>query len=397
LKSLSVIGLNSGTSMDGIDAALFRIVPSRLSSTKGNGSTDIQQLEIEMQESLVYPFEGSFKKKLLGSINSGKISLDDICRLNVALGETFAEAALSLIKAAGITRKEVDLIGSHGQTIWHAPNNKSYAGIKTHGTLQLGEPAIIAERTGITTIADFRQQDMAQGGQGAPLTAFADQVLFGSSEEPIGIQNIGGIANITVLDNHGQAAMAFDSGPGNMIIDHLVKILFNQDYDVDGKIASSGNINDELIAQFMTNDYFLLSPPKTTGRELFGTAFANEFLQKAQALDLNKEDIIASATAFTAFSIAHAYKTFIEPNYKINRLILGGGGTYNFELNRLIAKYWPHSLILETHEDYGISVKFKEALLFALLAYTTNFGIPNNVPTCTGAAHKVCLGKICRP
>jgi anhydro-N-acetylmuramic acid kinase len=395
LKPLTVIGLNSGTSMDGIDAAVFHIVPLR-SGNKTNGASVTQRLEVEMLESLIYPIEPVLKKKMQTMVASGHASLEDICRLNAALGETFAKAAISLMKRSGLSRNDVHLIGSHGQTIWHAPQIKRFGGVRTHSTLQLGEPAIIAARTGVPVVGDFRVQDMAMGGQGAPLVAFADEVLFGSEGEPTAILNIGGIANITVLDSHGQAVSAFDTGPGNMIIDRIAHKLFDADYDEGGKVAGGGKVNQKWLGQLLSEPYFKLPPPKTTGRELFGNPYADKLIDHGRKEGLKPADIMATATALTAASIADSYKDFIESSIKIDTLVLGGGGAENATLCKLLAQYWPHKLRLKRHEDYGVSTKFKEALLFALLAYTTHFGIRNNVPRCTGASQRVCLGKICR-
>lgn len=397
LKPLTVMGLNSGTSMDGVDAAVFRIVPLQRTAAKTNGHTVPHALDVEMIDSILYPMETELQRKMQAMIASGQTSLEDICRLNVAIGEVFAQAAIALMKKAGLTRHDVDLIGSHGQTIWHAPDLKPFAGIPTRGTLQLGEPSVIAARTGIPVIGDFRTRDMAGGGQGAPLVSFADEVLFGAEGEPAGILNIGGIANITVIDSEGLAAIAFDTGPGNMLIDRVVEKLFEKKFDENGELAAKGTVNEEWLASELEQPYFRQEPPKTTGRELFTFAVADRLLTEGHRRQCTDHDIVATVTALTAASIADAYKRFIQPKTQLKRLVLGGGGADNPTLCSMLQRRWPHEVKLMRHEDFGVSTKFKEALLFALLAYTTHFGIPNNVPKCTGASSRACLGKFARP
>ncbi len=399
LKPLTVIGLNSGTSMDGVDAAMFRIIPVRRPGSGGNGSAATLRLEIEMQDSLLHGFEPGFKRKMQSLISGGSVSLEELSRLNVALGEVFAQATLALLRRTGMTRHEVDLIGSHGQTIWHAPAIKSFAGIPTRSTLQLGEPAIIAQRTGIPVVADFRVQDMAAGGQGAPLVAFADEVIFGGTGTPVGVLNIGGIANITVLNEHGDAVMAFDTGPGNMLMDHAMSKLFGEEFDEGGAIADSAQPDEKWLTELLAQPYFQVKPPKTTGRELFGTQYCNKLIDEGRKRGLSNEAIVSTFTSLTARSIADAYERFVLPVEKLTMVVLGGGGADNATLCKRLQKAWPHKLAAgwKRHEDFGMSTKYKEALLFALLAYTTHFGIPNNVPQCTGAGGRVCLGKIVRP
>lgn len=396
LKPLTVIGLNSGTSMDGVDAAAFRIIPLR-QAQKANGHAVPLGLDVEMIDSLLYPMEPELPRKMQSIIASGHCSLDELCRMNVALGEVFAQATLALMRKAGLTRQEVDLIGSHGQTIWHAPDLKQFAGIDTRATLQLGEPSVIAARTGIPVIGDFRVRDMAGGGQGAPLVSFADEVLFGSEGEPTGILNIGGIANITIISEHGEASIAFDTGPGNLLIDRVVEKLFGKKFDEDGGLSAQGKVIEDWLAAELKHPYFAMEPPKTTGRELFSFAFADRLLDEGQRRKISNHDVVATVTAFTAASIADGYSRFVQPHTKIDRLVLGGGGADNPTLCSMLEARWPHPIKLKRHEDFGVSTKFKESLLFALLAYTTHFGIPNNVPKCTGAASRACLGKIARP
>jgi anhydro-N-acetylmuramic acid kinase len=378
--------------MDGIDAAIFSIKP--LSDVPAN---TLAPLEIKMLGSCLKEFDPAFQKHLKRVIAKGQTTLEQICRLNVALGELFAEAALSAIKAANLAAEDIDLIGSHGQTLWHAPDAGLFWGIQAPSTLQMAESAVIAARTQIPVIADFRPADVAYGGQGAPLVAFADEILFGQQKIATGVLNIGGVANITIVDDYGQAIMAFDTGPGNMILDYAARALFALDYDQNGMLASKGLVSHELLLKLLNHPYFHLTPPKTTGRELFGESLAGEFLELAEEKKLSNYETMATLTALTAHSIVQAYKTFVLPKQKISRLVLGGGGAENICLIEMLRNAWPHEIAIHRHEDFGISTKFKEALLFALLAYTTYFGIPNNVPACTGAKRKTCLGKLTRP
>ena len=393
METLTVIGLNSGTSMDGVDAALFEIGPAASSHLEGGPP----QLAASMVASILYPFDDEFRRQLQETVASGQAQLETICRLNVALGEIFAAAALELIGKSGLSAADVDLIGSHGQTIWHSPQPADLWGRTTAGTLQLGEPAVIASRVGLPVVADFRVQDMAEGGQGAPLVAFADEVLFGQYGRPTGVLNIGGIANITLIDEKGEAALAFDTGPGNMVIDRAAQVLFGTECDSGGAFARQGEIDDDWLSEILELPYFAAEPPKTTGREAFGRAFADKLIAEGQDKHLSRDDIMATLTALTPMSIIESYLRFVEPICKIDRLVLGGGGAENQTVTDLLTDFWPHHVQIRRHEDFGISTKFKEALLFALLAYTTYFRIPNNVPRCTGASRKVCLGKLCHP
>lgn len=407
MKKLNVIGLNSGTSMDGVDVALFEISPLEQDDPKDQlGQNDeenadrvpaIPRLRQEMLASMVYPFEPDFQHGLKNFIAVGQASLEDISRVNVALGEVFASSAHALINSAGMSMVDADLIGSHGQTIWHTPAERPFWGVRCRASLQLGEPAVIAERTGLPVVADFRAADLAAGGQGAPLVPFADQVLFGAQRTPTGVLNIGGIANITALSARGEAISAFDTGPGNMIIDRAADQLFHCEYDRGGDFAAGGTIDREWLSALLTHPYFNARPPKTTGREDFGYSFADGLIREGRERGLSPHDCIATLTALTAGAIVQSYRDFIEPEVKLARIVLGGGGADNKFLSRLIRDFWPHPVDVLRHEDFGISTKFKESLLFALLAYTTYFGIPNNVPKCTGASHKVCLGKLCNP
>ncbi|MBP9093414.1 anhydro-N-acetylmuramic acid kinase [bacterium] len=401
LKSLNVLGLNSGTSMDGIDAAVFSIGPDRGAPAEpvavASGSDlYLPALKMELLHSELVEFAPTFKHQLARLVAEGQTDLRQMCLLNASLGEIFAQASLQVIRSARRKGIEIDLIGSHGQTIWHAPDLSQFWGMSTAGTLQLGDPSVIAARTGVTTIGDFRTADVALGGQGAPLTSFADQVIFGKSRTALGVLNLGGIANITVIDDRGQAVMAFDTGPANVLIDEAMRILYQQEFDENGAVAASGTANARILKELLALPYLHLPPPKTTGRELFGRSMATTLVEQWQANDISPADIVATLTAYTAASIVTAYEQFIAPEVVLGELVLAGGGEANSTLVGMLTSMWPTALTIRRHEDFGVSPKFKEALLFALLAYTTSFGIPNNVPACTGATKRICLGKLAR-
>ncbi len=395
LKPLTVIGLNSGTSMDGVDAGIFRICPPV--ETGKPTSCPVPALAIESISARTAPYEPDLVKFLKRLAAGDPVPVELIARLNAALGEAFSQAAIRVMRAAGVGRQDVDLVGSHGQTLWHAPAERQVASYPTRGSLQLGEPAIIAARTGIPVIADFRVQDMALGGQGAPLSAFADAVLFTQERQPVGVLNLGGIANLTVIDRHGQAVMAFDTGPGNMVIDRACECLFGLPFDEGGRLAAAGCTDSELLARAESHPFFARRPPKTTGREDFGAQFSDGLLASAAARGISTADCLHTFTRLTAAAVASAYRRFVHPQIRLDRLVLGGGGAENRFLVKLLYESWPHPVTILKHEDFGVSSRFKESLLFALLAYTTWFRLPNNIPECTGASARVCLGKLVMP
>jgi anhydro-N-acetylmuramic acid kinase len=372
----------SGTSADGIDAVV--------ASISGSANT----FHAELLAHVHRPFHQAFRQEILRVALHGTVS--EICELNFLLGEHFSKAALLAISKAKLKPKQIAAVGSHGQTIHHLP----YA--RTPSTLQIGEPCIIAERTGITTVADFRVRDMAAGGQGAPLVPFADWALFRDKKRPRIIQNIGGIANLTFLPPKAriEEVIAFDTGPGNMVMDALVSKLSHgrQTMDLDGLWAAKGNVSEPLLSKLMTHPFLRRPAPKTTGREEFGEHFVNGVLASARKLRLRKEDIVATATAFTVQSIAEAYRRFVFPRIQRSELaslqiIIGGGGSKNKTLRRMLKDLIGFGELL-THKNLGVPNEAKEALAFALLAHETLAGHPSNVPSATGARRPVVLGKI---
>lgn len=378
------IGLMSGTSADGVDAALVRL--------RGHG----EQTEVELADYLAYPYPDGLRAQILQCSRAGGGSVDEICRLNVLLGEIFSEAALALLRQALVAPEAVDFIGSHGQTVHHLPEPEAMFGHEVRATLQIAEPAVIAKRTGILTIADFRPADLAVGGQGAPLVPIFDFIRFRSEEKSRALVNIGGIANFTILPRGCTVAQvrAYDTGPGNMVIDYLSQKLFNRPFDRDGEIASRGICSAPLLAKLLAHPYFELAPPKSTGREMFGAEFAEQALQEAQSLGLAPDHVITTTTELTARTIWQSYQKDIAPETAVDQFIISGGGARNgFLMQRLRAL--AGTISVKPMDDYGIPADAKEAVCFAVLANETLHGAPANVPGATGAREATILGKIC--
>jgi anhydro-N-acetylmuramic acid kinase len=372
----------SGTSADGIDAVVAEIF--------GSGRT----LRAHLVAHSHHNFGTAFRKRVLHACLHGAVA--EICELNFELGEHFARAALGAIRQARLKPSQIAAIGSHGQTVHHLPN------AKVPSSLQIGEPCVIAERTGITTVADFRVRDMAAGGEGAPLVPYADWVLFTHKNRPRIIQNLGGIANLTLLRPSAglEEVIAFDTGPGNMVIDAVATALSRgrQTYDRNGRWAAAGQTSDKLLRECMKHPFIRRKLPKTTGREEFGENFVQWLLARARRLRLTDADTVATATEFTATSIAAAYRRFVLPKLKARELdhlqiILGGGGVKNPTLVRMLFEHIGVGTLC-AHEDFGIDSLAKEPLAFAMLAHETLLGKPGNVPSATGAKRPVVLGKI---
>ncbi len=367
----TAIGLMSGTSMDGIDAALIRI-------------DDDFNFEFVMGHSLDYPEE--VRLKLLEVANN-KAFTSDICFMDFVVGRLFAQCTNELMQKAGLKPKDVDYIASHGQTVFHIPEDRKIGGVSTKSTLQIGNISVIAELTGVTTVGNFRSRDIAGGGQGAPLVPFADELIF-KKDKNRAIQNIGGIGNVTVLSKSCDT-FAFDTGPGNMLIDGAVQRLFNVPFDKDGKIAAQGKVDQQFLNELLKEDYYKKLPPKSTGRELFNDDYLQKILKIAPQ---NNYDTIATLTVLSARTIVDAYKDFVLPKTNIDEIVIGGGGAYNKTLIKLIKEY--SNLPVKTHADFKIDDKFKEAIAFAMLGYCTLNHTPNNLPVCTGAKKRVIMGEV---
>ncbi|MGH7598518.1 MAG: anhydro-N-acetylmuramic acid kinase [bacterium] len=384
-----IIGLISGTSADGIDAALVRI--------RGHAGDKLEPHErLQIEAFATFPYPPELREQLLAASLPGAGTVDLICRLNIAIGECFAQAALQIIQQAGVKPQDIDLIGSHGQTIHHLPFAEPLAGIPTSGTLQIGEPSVIAKRTGIITVADFRAADMALGGQGAPLVPFLDYMVFHSAELTRGVLNIGGIANLTVLKKGGtlNEVIAFDTGPGNMVIDALAQKFFGKPFDESGALAARGKVSENLLAELLQHPYFAKPIPKSTGREEFGAAYCEQLIQRAAHLQLATCDLLATATALTAETIAREAQLLEKRFGKIDELIVSGGGMHNRTLMAMLQERFAPAKVTTT-DEYGLPGDAKEAILFAVLANETVGGFAGNVPSVTGAKAATVLGKIC--
>ncbi|TDT84272.1 anhydro-N-acetylmuramic acid kinase [Bacillus sp. AG1163] len=378
-----VAGVMSGTSLDGIDVALVHIEGS------GVGS------KVELLHFTTVPFRNDIKNEIQQVLSIKNSNVQLICSLNFKLGLCFAKAVKEVCKEANFSLEQLDLIGSHGQTIYHQPNPE---GNMIASTLQIGEPAVIAYDTNTTVISNFRTMDMAAGGQGAPLVPYSEVILYRDPSKNRLLQNIGGIGNVTVIPSQksDQNVIAFDTGPGNMIIDEVCQRLFQLPYDQNGEIAEQGEVVDEILTYCMNHPFLKMNPPKSTGREQFGEEFVSQLLKRYEKY--SKENILTTVTMFTASSIVHHYKEFILPYYEIDEVILGGGGSYNDTLVEMI-RYGlkDEKCTIFIQEDIGYSSEAKEAIAFAILANETYHRNPSNVPSATGAKKSVVLGNVTYP
>ncbi len=379
-----VAGIMSGTSLDGIDVALARCC--------GHG----RQVRVEQVAFISQPYPDALRALLLRNSSPEGSSVLDLSQLNVRLAGAYAAAVRAALDAAGLPPGALDLVGSHGQTVHHAPHPAPCAGDAVASTFQIGDPSTLANLLGAPVVGDFRTADMALGGQGAPLVPYFDYAVFGSAAEARGLLNIGGIANITLLPAGANPSevVAFDTGPGNMVLDALAQRFFGRPYDPDGAYAAAGSASDAVLAEVLMQPFFLEAPPKSTGRELFGAGFVADLLRRMEGAA--PRDVLATATAITAYSVYQAYARFIRPECALDALIVSGGGAHNAALMAMLARVFS-PIPVRTTADYGIDPDAKEALCFALLAHETVDGIPTNMPSVTGAARATLLGKICLP
>ncbi|MEB9440804.1 anhydro-N-acetylmuramic acid kinase AnmK [Bacillus cereus] len=378
-----VAGVMSGTSLDGIDVALVHIDGSGVDS------------KVELIHFTTVPFCNDMKNDIQQALSIENSNVQLICSLNFKLGLRFANAVKEVCKEANFPLRQLDLIGSHGQTIYHQPQQD---GGMIPSTLQIGEPAIIAYETNTTVISNFRTMDMAAGGQGAPLVPYSEIILYRHQTKNRLLQNIGGIGNVTVIPSQlsEKSVIAFDTGPGNMVMDEVCQRLFQLSYDQNGNIAKQGVVVEEVLTYCMNHPFLKMNPPKSTGRGQFGEEFVSELLKRFEKH--SKENILTTVTRFTASSIVYHYKEFILPYYEIDEVILGGGGSYNDTLVEMIRhglKEEKCALFLQ--EDIGYSSEAKEAIAFAILANETYHRNPSNVPSATGAKESVVLGNITFP
>ncbi len=379
-----VAGVMSGTSADGIDVALTRI--------QGRGFRS----RLELLAHYHFPYPGEVRRTILTTMNAAAASVADLSRLNFVLGELYADAVRAAQRRA---RLECQLVGCHGQTIYHQGMVKPFLGRRIACTWQTGEGATLAARLGVPVVSDFRPADMAAGGKGAPLVPFLDYVLYRHRRYGRVVQNLGGIGNLTAIPPRAQPEdlIAFDTGPSNMVIDAVTEKLFGKAYDRNGRLAARGEPLERVLRELLRNPYFRQKPPKTAGREQFGREFVLEFLRLCRRADDN--DIVATATALTARSIGLAVRRFVlpmvEPPARFREFVVSGGGTKNATLMRMIREELaPLKIRVRTTDDLGMPSEAKEAAAFALLAYQTWRRLPSNVPSATGADRPAVLGKV---
>jgi len=380
----TVIGLMSGTSGDGITAAVTKIA--------GNyAATELSVVSYE-----TYLYDKDFRQRIFDIFDPETSSVNAICEMNFEIGQKLAEAALNVAKKAGVSMSEVDLIGSHGQTIYHIPRPPEKGNVRS--TLQIGEPAVIAKQTGVLTIADFRKMDVAAGGEGAPLVPYVDYILFSKRGKGMTLQNIGGIGNVTYIPPGAKEddVIAFDTGPGNMVVDMLVQLYTESrlGYDSEGSMALRGKVNDRMLDELMNMPFFRMRPPKSTGRELFGKDFVFSFKRKADDLHLNPEDAIATATALTVESIAKSYEDYVIPHGKVEEVYVAGGGMRNKTMMSWLSKRLGR-VPIRPFEELGIRSEAREAAYFAVLANEFIHGNYSNLPNATGAKARTILGSMC--
>ena len=399
-KGTVVAGVMSGTSADGIDVAIVRI-----GGGQALGSA-VRHHTIRLLGHAAYSYPKNVRQAILSAMNATSASVAELARLNSLLGELYADAVLATQRRF---RVKADLVGCHGQTLYHQGASRKFLGRAISTTWQTGEAAVIAARVGVPVVSDFRPADMAAGGKGAPLVPFLDYLWFHDSKIGRVVQNIGGIANLTAIPAgaHPEKLVAFDTGPGNMVIDAVTQKLFGRSFDRDGKIAASGNAIESVVDRVLRKPFFRAEPPKTAGREEFGREFVSEFLglcRRAQT-----QDVVTTATALTARSIADAVRRFIGSKIptsgktgqkwgtrrSFSEMVLSGGGARNPTLVGMLAEHLaPMGIVVRLSDEFGLPSEAKEAVAFAVLAYETWNRWPSNVPSATGAARPAVLGKI---
>lgn len=415
-QAMTVAGVMSGTSADGINVAIVRIgAKLQGSREKPSGASDISRRGRTFYTILghaEYPYPKKVREAVLAAMNAAQASVADLARLNFLLGELYADAVLATQRRFRVT---VDLVGCHGQTIYHQGEPALYLGRSVTTTWQTGEAAVIAERVGVPVVSDFRPADLAAGGKGAPLVPYLDYLWFRDARRGRIVQNIGGIANLTAIPAgaFAESVMAFDTGPGNMVIDAVTEKLFGRPFDRGGRIAASGEVIEPVVRSILRRPFFRREPPKTAGREEFGREFVAEFLRACGRA--RKRDVVATATALTAQSITDAVRRFVTPNptsrkrgekwgipttgtpntSSYQEMIVSGGGTQNATLMAMLAELLaPMGIVTRFSDEFGLPSAAKEAVAFAVLAYETWHRRPSNVPSATGAAHAAVLGKI---
>jgi anhydro-N-acetylmuramic acid kinase len=380
---MTVAGIMSGTSADGIDVAVVKIAP-------GKSRPSLTLLAHEG-----FKFPAALRRAVLAAMNAASTSTAELARLNWRLGLAYAEAVEATLKRHPV---KLDLIGCHGQTLFHQPRAASYKGRSFACTWQTGEAQVIAAALGIPIVSNFRPADMLAGGQGAPLVPLLDYVLFAHPKRGRVLQNIGGIANLTAIPAAAtpEAVIAFDTGPGNMVVDALAQKLFAKPFDRNGALAAEGRVLAPVLKAALRNPYFQLKPPRTAGREQFGREYAAKFLLACQRHSNKPEDALATATALTAETIAQSYNRFVFPKMKsaVDYIVSGGGARNHTLMAMLAQRLAPLGCELAASEQFGLPVEAKEAAAFALLAWQTWHHLPGNVPAATGATRAVILGQL---
>jgi len=394
-RSMTVAGIMSGTSADGIDVAVVRISQSH-PSRKNKDAARVGHPILKLLAHEAFPYPKALRRAVLDAMNANSISTAELARLNWRLGIAYAEAVEETLRRHNV---RLDLMGCHGQTLYHQGRAEAYAGRKFALTWQLGEAQAIAERVGVPVVSNFRPADMLAGGQGAPLVPLLDYVLFANNKRGRVLQNIGGIANLTAIPAAAgpEKLIAFDTGPGNMVIDWMAQELFSKSFDRNGAIAARGAVLEPVLKEALRLRYFKLAPPRTSGREQFGRTYAADLLKKCRKLSKRGEDALATATALTAESIASSYEQFAMPMMEgkpVDYIVSGGGVRNQTLMQMLAARLEPLGCAMRTTEEFGLPAEAKEAAAFALLAWQTWHRLPGNVPAATGASRPVILGQV---
>jgi anhydro-N-acetylmuramic acid kinase len=408
-----IVGLMSGTSADGVDAALVEI--ESLAGRGVAGSPD-RALTWDVLDFVTVPYPDAVRAEILGVQEGGERVLERLTRLHFILGHFFADAVEAVSRDAGVPLSEVDAVASHGQTVCHFPvfpsagppregagaeswgrADRGGAGWVSASTLQIGEPAVLAERLGVCVISNFRSRDVAVGGTGAPLVPLVDHLLFADPSRSRMALNVGGIANITAIRAGAgrDEVIAFDTGPGNMVLDALMGIVSDGRKHVDegGALAAKGNPDRELVEEVLREPFFAQAPPRAAGREQFGAEFTRALLDRCRAKKLSDASVLATTTMLTARAVEHAYRSFVEPGFAIEELIVSGGGAHNVTLLHYLSDLFQGAQVV-TSDYYGLDVDAKEAVAFALLGHLTLEGEAGNLPGVTGASRPVLLGDI---
>ncbi|NOX90740.1 MAG: anhydro-N-acetylmuramic acid kinase [Calditrichaeota bacterium] len=381
------LGLMSGTSCDGLDIALV--------SVKG----EKRETRLELIKGRNFPYSTKQQNELLKLLQPGNNDAAVLSQLNFYLAGIWAEMVLDFLEENGLSPQQIRFIGSHGQTIWHQPNDKILIDVPVTSTLQLGDPSVLAKLTGITVIGDFRVADMALGGQGAPLIPYFDWVYFSRFRKNMLAVNIGGIANLTFIPADGDInkVAAFDCGPGNILIDRFTQIYFKKPYDENGSLAKKGKLSEKLLGYLQKTDHFIsVLPPKSTGREHYGIFFENKLRKFIDKNDIDIYDVLHTLTFYTAYCIWENYREFIHPVSPVKEAVISGGGACNRFLTDQIQRLFGKIAVKNT-DEFGLDNDFKEAIGFAVLANETLLGNPSNIPQVTGARSATVLGKICPP